>query len=419
MTIVRLVSGWGGILATSAPVVTFRSRPYRYLWSASLLWNNARWADMVVLGWLVLEVTNSAWHVAVVGVLRSLPMMLFGLFGGVIADRFDRRALLIGSQVIGATVTTSMAALVFTGSFRFEHAIASSLLLGMQWAVEWPTRRALIPELVGRELTSNAIALESVSMNLSKIVGPLAAGWLIAYSGPASAFLAVTVLALLEIVLLALMPLPARGARPVVAGSMVRYLRQGWEELRLSQPIVGVLLITVFMNMLAFPHQTLLPVFARDVLFVDAVGLGMLGAASGVGSLLGALVLAGRAGVPRPGWLFAGGSFAMCLCLVGFALTREFPLALLLLGLSGLGQASFSALQSTIILAGSSDQLRGRAMGALTVAIGTAPLGLLEIGAITAAFGAPIAVATNAAACAVLVAWVAARLPGFRRLSSG
>jgi MFS family permease len=399
-----------------APVQTFRSRPYRYLWSASLLWNNARWADQVVLGWLVLEATNSAWHVALTGVLRSLPIMLFGLFGGVVADRFDRRWLLVVAQALGAAVSLGLALLVGLGLFAFEHAVAAALLLGLQWAVDWPTRRALIPDLVGRELTSNAVALEAVSMNLSKVLGPLAAGWLIVYPGAASAYLAIAALFGVEIALLAMMPPPPRGARPISGGSMLRYLRQGWDELRLSEPIVGVLLITVFMNMLAFPHQTLLPVFARDVLFVDAVGLGMLGAASGAGSLLGAVVLAGRGRLPRPGLLFAGGSCAMCVCLVGFALTRDFGLALALLGLSGLGQSAFGALQSTIILGATSEQLRGRAMGALTVAIGTAPVGLLEIGAVTSAVGAPLALAANAGVCALLTLLIALRYPHFRRL---
>jgi MFS family permease len=399
-----------------APVQTFRSRPYRYLWSASLLWNNARWADQVVLGWLVLEVTDSAWHLALTGVLRSLPIMLFGLFGGMVADRFDRRWLLIAAQALGGLVSLGLALLIALGLFAFEHAAAAALLLGLQWAVDWPTRRALIPDLVGRELTSNAVALEAVSMNVSKVLGPLAAGWLITHGGAGAAYLAVAALFALETALLAMMPMPPRGARALGGGSLLRYLRQGWDELRLSEPIVGVLLITVFMNMLAFPHQTLLPVFARDVLFVDAVGLGMLGAAGGAGSLLGAVVLAGRGRLPKPGRLFAAGSTAMCVCLVGFALTRDFGLALVLLGLSGLGQSAFGALQSTIILGATSEQLRGRAMGTLTVAIGTAPLGLLEIGAVTAAFGAPLALAANAGLCAVLTLLVAARYPRFRKM---
>jgi MFS family permease len=404
--------------AHGGPLATLRSPGYGILWTASLLWNQARWMDQVVLGWTVLEITNSAWHVAIIGVLRSLPMMLLGVFGGAIADRFERRRLLIGAQVLGAVVSLAIGGLLWLEALRYEHAVAAALLLGVQWAVDWPARRALIPDMVGRDLTQSAIVLESVSMNLTRITGPLAAGALIAYASPASSYFVMGLLYLVEIVLLIVMPLRARKLGPRTM-SMARYLREGFDELRFNHPIVGVLLITVFMNAFAFPYQQILSVFARDVLNTDPIGLGVLGAASGVGALAGALFLSARPFVPRPALLFSIGSFTMSAALIGFALSRSFELSVVLLLISGLGSASFSAFQSTIILRAAPEQIRGRAMGVLTLAIGTAPIGLLEIGAITAAFGAPIAVATNAALCAGLVVWVAVRLPGFRKLSSG
>jgi len=191
-------------------------------------------------------------------------------------------------------------------------------------------------------------------------------------------------------------------------------LLDGFDKLRESQPIVGVLLISTCMNILVFPYQQLLPVFARDVLLTDAVGLGELSAATGVGSFIGAAAIAFARSVPRSGLLFWTGSCVMSVSLVGFALTANFGMALVLLGLSGLGQAAFASLQSTIVLGRASDQLRGRAMGALTLAIGSAPIGTLEIGAVSVLIGAPLAVALNAGMCTVLVGLVAQRLPRFR-----
>jgi MFS family permease len=396
-----------------APLLTFRSPGYRYLWLASVLWNQARAMDQVVLGWVVLEMTNSAWDLAIVGALRWLPLLMFGMAGGALADRIDRRWLLIGAQGLGLGVTLGTAVLLLTGHFDFGLAALATFLLGMQWAVDWPTRRALIPDLVGRDLTVSAVALEAVSMNLTRIVGPLVAGGLIAYVSPAAAFVFMAGLYVLEIVLLKLMPLDVRGQQ-VSSGPMLRYLRDGFTELRESQPIVGVLLVSVFMNVLVFPYQQLLPVFARDVLGTDAIGLGALGAASGAGSFAGATAIASFGRVPRSGLLFWVGSCLMCVCLVGFALAGNLPLALGLVALGGLGQAAFASLQSTIVLGRASDQLRGRAMGALTLAIGCAPLGTLALGAVTVLIGAPLAVALSAGACAVLVGLVAARLPGFR-----
>jgi len=396
-----------------APLETFRSPGYRCLWAASLLWNQARWMDQVVLGWVVLEMTNSAWHLAVIGALRWLPLLMFGVAGGAVADRVDRRWLLIGAQGMGLAVCLSTAVLLATGLFDFRFATIATFLLGLQWAVDWPTRRALIPDLVGRELTVNAVALEAVSMNITRIVGPLVAGALVAYLNAAAAFMVMAVLYLAEIALLKIMPLAVHG-RQVASGPMLRYLLDGFDNLRENLPIVGVLLISACMNILVFPYQQLLPVFARDVLLLDAVGLGALSAATGVGSFVGALAIAFSRSVPRSGLMFWVGSCVTSTCLVGFALSGNFILALGLLALSGLGQAAFASLQSTIVLGRASDQLRGRAMGALTLAIGSSPLGTLEIGAVTVWLGAPLAVALNAGACAALVGLVAQRLPKFR-----
>jgi MFS family permease len=399
--------------ARFAPLETFKSPGYRCLWLASLLWNQARWMDQVVIGWVVLEITNSAWDVAVIGALRWLPLLMFGIAGGAVADRIDRRWLLIGAQGLGLFVSLGAAGLLAAGRFDFGFAAVATFLLGLQWALDWPTRRALIPDLVGRELTLNAVALEAVSMNLTRIVGPLAAGALITYVSPAFAFLVMAGLYVVEIWLLKIMPLAVRG-RQVASSSMLRYLRDGFDELRQSQPIVGVLLISTAMNILVYPYQQLLPVFARDVLHTDAVGLGALGAAAGIGSFAGAMAFASLGRVPRSGLLFWVGSCVMSACIAGFALSDNLPLALVLVGVSGLGSAAFASLQSTIVLGKASDQLRGRAMGALTLAIGSGPFGTLEIGAASILLGAPLAVALNAGACAVLVGVVAAKLPRFR-----
>jgi MFS family permease len=396
-----------------APLETFRSPAYRLLWSASVLWNQARWMDRVVLGWVVLEMTDSAWDLALLEAMRWLPLLLFGMAGGAIADRIDRRWVLIGAQGLALVVCTSSAILLAAGLFNFGLALVATLLLGVQWAIDWPTRRALIPDLVGRERTVNAVALEAVSQNVTRIVGPLLAGWLITEWNASAAFACMAGLYVVEIALLKVMPLSVR-ARPGVSGPMFHYLVDAVDAIRSSQAIVGVLLISALMNVLVFPYQQLLPVFARDALQVDAVGLGALSAAAGFGSVVGATAIASSLRVPRSGTLFWVGSCLMSACLALFAISHGFVFALVLLALSGLGQAAFSSLQSTIVLSNATDHLRGRAMGALTLAIGCTPFGSLEMGALALAFGAQFAVAVNASLCALLVALIAARLSRFR-----
>jgi MFS family permease len=398
-----------------APLETLQSPAYRHLWAASLLWNQARWMDRVVLGWVVLEMTNSAWDLAVLEALRWLPLLIFGMMGGAIADRIDRRRVLIGAQSLALVVCCVVGVLLALNAFSFGLATVATFLLGVQWAVDWPTRRSLIPDLVGRRLTLNAVALEALSQNVTRIIGPLLAGVLVAYWSPAAAFACMAGLYVVEIVLLKRMALSAEvQARPAANVPMLRYLVDGFATLRYSQPIVGVLLISVFMNVLVFPYQQLLPVFARDALHVDAVGLGALSAAAGLGSVIGALAIVGTLRVPKSAQLFWVGSALMGVCLTVFAVSQDFGFALLLLALSGLGQAAYSSLQTTIVLSTATDDLRGRAMGALTLAIGCTPFGSLEIGAVAVALGAPVAVAANAGLCAVLVCLVALRLPRFR-----
>jgi MFS family permease len=368
--------------------------------------------DRVVLGWVVLELTNSAWDLAVLEALRWVPLLLFGLAGGAVADRMDRRWILIGAQGLALVVCTACALLLALGAFDVGLAMLATFLLGVQWAVDWPTRRALIPDLVGPERTVNAVALEAVSQNLTRVVGPLLAGALIAWWSPAAAFGCMAVLYVVEIVLLKRMPL--RHRRPGSSGPVLRYLLDGLASIRTNQPIVGVLLISVLMNVLVFPYQQLLPVFARDALHVNAVGLGALSAAAGVGSVLGAAAIASALRVPHAALLFWVGSCLMSASLATFALSEQFGLSLALLGLSGLGQAAFASLQTTIVLGNAPERLRGRAMGALTLAIGCTPFGSLELGAVAVAIGAPLAVAANAALSALLVGIIALRLPRFR-----
>lgn len=369
--------------------------------------------DRVVIGWLVLELTNSAWDLALIEALRWIALMMFGIAGGAVADRIDRRWVLIGAQALAMLVCGASALLLAIDRFNFSVAAVATFLLGLQWAVDWPTRRALIPDLVGRERTVSAVALDNVSTNLTRVVGPLVAGALIAYLSASVAFLFMAGLYLLEITLLARMPVVIHG-RQVGTTSMLRYLTEGFDRIRESQPIVGVLLVSAAMNILLLPYQQLLPVFARDELHVDAVGLGALSAAAGVGSLVGALALASAPRVSRKGFYFSSGSSLMCIFLAGFAVSRDFAVALVLLVLTGLGHAAFGSLQTTIVLTTATDQLRGRALGALTLAIGCTPIGSLEMGAVAVALGAPAAVVVNAALCAASVVLIAVRLPRFR-----
>jgi predicted MFS family arabinose efflux permease len=191
-------------------------------------------------------------------------------------------------------------------------------------------------------------------------------------------------------------------------------MREGMSYMRHHQVILGVMLITLIMNALAFPYVELLPVFARDILHRGPVGLGLLGASTGVGSFVGLWAIHRLRNTVSNGWIFLGGSFSLCIVLIGFAFSTEFPLSLVLLMLSGLGQASFGVMQSSIILLSSSDEMRSRTMGLLTLFIGMGPFGRLQIGALAESFGTPFAVGLQSGMGALAVAIVAILLPELR-----
>jgi hypothetical protein len=257
--------------------------------------------------------------------------------------------------------------------------------------------------------------LENFAQGWARILGPLAAGWLVAAFGPVGCYVVMAALsgtALVNVYALSRQPIPRTSLRPLaspwtVLGQSLRYVKS-------SQPILGVMLITIVMNLLILPYMTLLPVFARDVLGQGPVGLGILSMASGIGSFVGlGLTNVVRRRVSN-GSIFAGGTLGVALALVFFSQSSVYGLSWGLLLCAGMGQACFGIMQSSIILLTASDEMRSRTMGILVLAIGSDPVGKLQTGVLAQAFGAPFAVGVQAAAGAAAIIAIAVLLPGLR-----
>jgi len=381
----------------------------------NVLWWQALLMEMTVTGWLVLEMTDSAWQVALIGFYRSAPVVLVGFFTGPLANRFGRLRIIQVSQVATVATTAVIALLLWADRLALWHLAVCAALLGVCWTLGWTTRRSLVPDLVGKARIVDAILLENVAQNVSRVLGPFVAGALIAWLDAGGCY---TTIAAVSAGSLAAALMISDANLPRASGAVASPLSLAVEGLRYcrrNQAILGDLLITVAMNFLAFPYMTLLPVFARDVLHRGPVGLGLLGAAAGIGSFVGILLINQARRRISNGWIFGSGSLFMAVCLVAFAVSTHFYLSLGLLVVSGIGQACFSVMQSSIILVTASDDMRDRAMGAVAIAIGSGPPGRLQIGALAEAFGAPIAVALTATAAGLMVIAVTAGLPGFRR----
>jgi MFS family permease len=391
-----------------------RDRRFRLLWLAGLAASTARWMDLVVLGWLSLALTDSPLLVGVAAFCRAAPMMLLGPFAGVVADRFPRGRIMLTVQAANVAVTLALAGLFAAGAGRFIGLVALETLLGVAWAVDFPSRRTVLITLVGRERLTNAISLESVSTQGSKMLGPLVGGILLARGGAVACY---AVLALLSAAaLVAVRCLDRATALPGTPGGepVLTALAAGLREARQHRATRGVLLVTILMNTLVFPYQQMLPVFARDVLGAGPALLGVLVAAEGLGALAGALTLATYRGMGGHTRIFAGSSAASALLVVAFSASPWYALSLALQFAIGVAGAGFGTMQSAIVLLAASPAARGRVMGILSACIGTQPLGSLWIGVFAAAVGAPAAAGLEALLAFALMVPVGLRLAATR-----
>lgn len=389
---------------------------FRRLLLGNILWWQGFYMEMVVIGWLVFDLTNSPWMVSLVSFCRSLPLLLVGFWTGPLIDHFGRRKIIVAAQTANLCAYGMMVFLLWTGAAAVWNIALVSLTLGTAWAIDWPARRALLPDIVGKEKVIDSMLLDSFLVGIGRMISPSLAGGLIASFGAAGCYSVMALLsvtALLTLNTLTHQPIPRTNMRPIarpwtLIGHGVRYVRY-------NQTILAVLLITLVMNLWVFPYVTLLPVFAREVLQQGPVGLGMLSTGTGIGAFLGLILINLIRRRYSNGWIFIVGSVWMCLALIAFALSQTYAFSWLMLFLAGLGMSGFGTLQSAIILLAVSDEMRSRVMGLLVLAIGADPLGQLQIGYLAERFGPQTALVGEASAAALAILLIALFLPGLRQ----
>jgi MFS family permease len=378
-----------------ADLSILQNRNFLWLWAAGGMSNASRWMETGVLGWLILDLTDSAWYVALVGVARSAPLLAFGLFAGLIADRTNRWVVMLCTQAVNALMTGVLLVLLLFEAIQPWHVLLVAFILGCGTILDMPSRRSLIYDLVGPQQVVSAMSLETVNNTVGKFLGPLIGGLMLEMTGFTGVYLLLMVIYLLALGLI----LQVRINLPGPAGSaqsIWQSLMSGIQYALHNRVVLGVLCITVIMNALAFSYVQILPVMARDYLRVGPGLMGLLASADGLGTLIGALLLATLGTRLQHGRIFALGALLELVCLLAFAASPWYALSFVLLLGVGLGNAGFSTMQSTIILLSAAPGMRGRAVGILGLCIGSTPLGLLELGAVAAAVGVPAAVGLNA-----------------------
>lgn len=392
-----------------------RHQGFRSLWVSSFLWSTCRWLEMVAVGWLTLEMTNSPFLLGIVAASRGIPLLALGALGGVLADRANRRTLLMLAQAGSALLFLILAWLLQAEALEYWHIVAVTLLNGTVMALTMPARQAFIYDLVGKGELLNAVAINAVAMNVTRVLGPSAGGLLIEVIGVAGCSLLMVALYLLGILALFFIePAASKVARP--EGSPWQHFIEGLRYVSQHQVVMALLLTEMVCDAFAFSYYAMMPVFARDILNVGAPGLGFLMAATGIGALLAALGVASLGDFKHKGWLLLGSTFFFGFFLVLFALSRSYPLSLFfLLGTGAMG-AAFDAVMATLLQGIVPDPVRGRVMGTYVLSWGMAPLGGLWSGTLADLWGAPLAVGLGGVLAAAYAVGLAARLPPLRRL---
>ncbi|MDP2728497.1 MAG: MFS transporter [Dehalococcoidia bacterium] len=393
--------------------VSLHYRPFRYLWTGTLLWAISRWMETIVIGWLVLDMTGSPFMVGVVTAARGFPFLFFGALGGVVADRVPSRPqLLVAAQLAASMLTLLLAFLTITGMIQVWHLIIITFLVGTAMAFDQPTRQTLVYDLVGDNLV-NALALNSSAFNLARILGPAAGGLLLGWVGPAGCFIFMAICSFVGMGSILLMGDTPR-VRSAQVGSVWQNLKDGLGYV-LSNPVTRtLLLLEAITDFAALPYIfVLMPVFARDVLAVGATGLGLMTASVGVGALSGALWLALMGNrLPKGPTLIASALF-YGLFLLLFSLSPWYPLSLVLLALTGAATSIQVTLEATLLQVMVAEEMRGRVMGAYVLTWGFMPIGNLQAGAVATLAGAPFAAAAGGLVLAVFavgMAWTARSL---------
>ncbi|HEX5078242.1 MAG TPA: MFS transporter [Geminicoccaceae bacterium] len=364
---------------------------FRRVWLIGGLTGGLRWLELLAVGVYVLEQTGSPSMVAWMTVARLAPMFLCGLPAGALADRYERRTLLLLGLAVLMLVSLVLGALALTGRITLWQIALGAFLNGVFFAADYPVRRIMTGEIAGIDRLGQAMALDSATGNATRMLGPALGGLLLETVGLQGAYLLGAGLYLVSIVLI--LRLRSRSTRfEGRGGGILTRLREGWSFVRNSRVIVGALMVTLVVNFWGFAYITMVPVIGERVLQLSAFPIGLLMSIEGLGALLGALVIGPFIRPRTYTRVYLLSSFVFLLAVLAFALSAVFPLSLALNLICGFSLAGFSVMQVTITFLAARPEVRSRVMGVLTVCIGAGPLGMLHLGWLADALGAAAAV---------------------------
>lgn len=392
----------------------FADAAYRRLWGIGAINSIMRWIETVAVSVYVYDLTGSAWSLALVSFFRALPMLVFGIVLGAIADRVNRRAMLIFFMALIAVTYAVLGALVVTDRIQLWHIYVGTFIVGMSWATDFPVRRNMVTDVVGRQRIAAAIGIDQATMNIARIVGPTISGAFVQWIGVQAAYFTGAIM-YGGAVLIAASLSYRQAPRATEIVSPLKNIAEGMRYVRASDLIVPVLIITVIVNVFAFPYTFVVPAIAKENLHIGPVMLGVLTSVEGIGATLGSVLIATRSLPSHYTRIYIFGACIFAAMVLAFSLADWLALAMPLVFLAGLGMSGFGSMQSIITLNATPPEMRGRVLGVLTVCIGSGPIGALQIGWLAEQFGAQTGVAIIGAAALVLMLLTMLLYPRFLR----
>jgi MFS family permease len=396
-------------------LAAFGYRDFRVLWFGAFTSTVGNWMQEVAQAWLVFDLTKSSFFLGLDDFLGQLPILLFTLIGGVVADRHDRRHVLLGSQYIQMSTAFILAALVYVGAVRVQYVLLLSFVAGLGQAFGGPAYQSLIPSLVKKQDLPNAIALNSIQFNLARVFGPLFAGVTLAAWGGAACF-AVNGLSFL-VVIVALMSLTIKHIPRVEKTSMLHELGGGLRYAKGQPAIIALTIVASLTTFLGLPLLTLLPIFARDIFHGDINRYSHMMAFSGAGAVCGALIVAWLGRFHRMGLAVLIVQAIFGALVLAFAMSRVTWLSDLLLFATGAALLMVFSMTASLIQLIVPDNLRGRVMSIYMVAFrGGMPLGSLAAGWIASLTSAPQVLAVNGGLLLCVATYFLVRSHGVREL---
>ncbi len=375
-------------------------RDFRLFWFGQLISLSGTWMQSVAQGWLVYSLTKSPFYLGLVAAAGSLPILLFTLAGGIVADRFRKRNLLLMTQALSIIPALVLGILTDFNLIAVWHVALMATLLGSVNAFDIPARQAFLVEMVGKSNLTNAIALNSAAFNGARMIGPVIAGMTIAYIGLPSCFYlnAVSFVA----VIIALSKINIRGEIKESSNGFIRDFTEGIQFMKSKPEIYRIILLIAVFSLIGIPYITFLPVFAVEVFRTGPKGLGFLVSAAGTGALTAALSLAFKGDIKEKNRFMSISALCFSFSLLAFSLSKIFYLSIVILIFIGWGIVSFLATANTFIQLSVPDNLRGRAMSVYAlVFLGTAPLGNSLLGVLADSFGTARAVSISAIICII------------------